>query len=124
MSESVSQEHVSTQVVVDRDAVKKCFERSVYAKKTVRLPLAISQEIDKKDKPAVFLRQSIINQVEKEQNTKTKITVEVKLANTQHYSDEFSVRFSLSGNACFKEQIGEFIDAVQNLQKAITRLDP
>ena len=106
MSESVSE-------------VEQCL-----VKKTVRLPLAISEEIQKKPKPSVFLRQSIINQVEKEQNTKTKITVEVTLANTHHYSDEFSVRFSLTGNGSFREQIGEFIDAVQNLQKAITRLDP
>lgn len=93
-------------------------------KKTVRLPTSIVEVIATKPNQAEFMRQSIENQVELERKTKTNITIKVELANCNHYSHEFSVAFSLKGATSFREQISEFIDAIQNLQKAITRLDP
>ena len=93
-------------------------------KKTVRLPETLAETVATKSKPTEFMRQAIENQVERERKTKTGITISVHLANTDSYSHEFSVCFSLKGSTSFAEQITEFIKAVENLQKAITRLDP
>jgi len=93
-------------------------------KKTVRLPQSLAQEVSTKAKPTEYMRQAIETQVEREKKTKTAIQMRIEFANTESYSNSFYVNFSLKGSTSFREQIGDFIEAVERLQKAITRLDP
>jgi len=97
---------------------------TMMVKKTVRLPQSLAQEVEIKPRPTEYMRQAIETQVEREKKTKISIGIIVEFANTGSYSSTIRVNFSLKGSTSFREQISEFIQAVENLQKAITRLDP